>query len=246
MSEPDRPPLDPRVYDLIELTLYKADQRHWDQLAPMQVAPVVGFPKSLPPPKLRALLLNRLEVYAGELFKLEADQYSEFKNRAEYPAWLSRLADRVIARVFSRVEILERANKPATLAYHGLTDDEVRASLSKELWEIGTYYTWKDSSPQVPAEAANTQPRVELSPRIETSPKLSERIALFDSYRSSFPDAGIMDICWAAKQHYREWARWLKDELKDGSKPDRAFRFVLSAGKTPSELRREQRPKGWK
>lgn len=169
MSEPDRPPLDPRVYDLIELTLYKADQRHWEQLEPMQVAPLTGPPKSLPAPRLRAMLLNRLEVYAGDLFKLEADQYGEFKNRADYPAWLSRLADRVIARVFSRIEILERANEPSTLAYHGLTDDEIRADLSKMLWDIGNYYTWQDSGPQVPAQS--------VQPMASTTAPQSEALA---------------------------------------------------------------------
>jgi hypothetical protein len=74
----------------------------------------------------------------------------------------------------------------------------------------------------------------------------SNRKALFDSYRVAVPGAGIMDICWAAEQHYREWARWLKGELKDGSKPDRAFRHVLASGKDPKKLRREIRPKDYK
>jgi hypothetical protein len=72
------------------------------------------------------------------------------------------------------------------------------------------------------------------------------RKELVVAYRAAFPEAGIMDICWAAKQHYREWSRWLKDQLKDDSRPDRAFRRVLSSGKRPQEMRREPRPKGWK
>ena len=165
MSESDRPPLDPRVYDLIELSLYGADQRHWDQLAPMQVTPQQGPPTSLPAPKLRVMLLNRLEVYAGDLFKLEADQYSEFKSRADFPAYLSRLGDRVIARVFKTIEILERANSPATLAYHGLTDDEIRADLKRMLWDMGNYYIWQDVGSQ-----ASTQTVQSVTPTTAQQP----------------------------------------------------------------------------
>ena len=86
---------------------------------------------------------------------------------------------------------------------------------------------------QTPSSTANaTQPR--------------DRKALVAAYRAAFPEAGIMDICWAAKQHYREWTRWLNGQLKDGSRPDRAFRLILCSGKNAKQLRREPRPKGWK
>jgi len=39
--------------------------------------------------------------------------------------------------------------------------------------------------------------------------KPSSRKALRDSYLEIFPGAKILDICWAAKQHYREWKRWI-------------------------------------
>jgi hypothetical protein len=74
----------------------------------------------------------------------------------------------------------------------------------------------------------------------------TERIALRDSYRASFPDSGILDICFAARQHYREWTRWLKGELKNGSKPDRQFCSVLNSGRDAKGLRKEIRPKNWK
>jgi hypothetical protein len=183
------------------------------------------------------------------LFRLEADQYTEYKSKAEYPAWLSKLADRVIERVFNRIEILERANEPATLTYHGLTDDEIRAGLSGMLREVVNSYVWKSAGPQVRAEAPQIQSAkiVEVpTSDAESSPKPTQREELRDSYRANFPDAGIMDICWAAKQYYREWTRWLKNEVKDGSKPDRAFRHVLLSGKDAKTLRREIRPKNWK
>jgi hypothetical protein len=70
---------------------------------------------------------------------------------------------------------------------------------------------------------------------------------LRDSYLAAFPEKiMILDICWAAKQRYREWTRWISGDLKDGSKPDRAFRAVLTSGKRPEQYRTELRPKGWK
>ena len=122
------------------------------------------MPKSLPPPKLRIILLSRLEVYAGDLFKLEADNYSEYKSKAEYPAWLSRLMDRVIARVFNTIQILERAKEPATLAYHGVTDDEVRADLRLFLLEVANTYIWDRPSPQVLTEAAQPAAQASVQP----------------------------------------------------------------------------------
>lgn len=76
----------------------------------------------------------------------------------------------------------------------------------------------------------------------------TERKALSDAYFDGFPEKVlVLDMCWAAKQRYREWMRWLGGTLKAGSKPDRAFRAVLTSGKRPKEYRLgEARPKGWK
>src|SRR5205814_1093351 len=75
----------------------------------------------------------------------------------------------------------------------------------------------------------------------------SEREAIRASYFASFPEKiTILDVCWAAKQRYREWIRWTGGELKNGSKPDMAFRAVLLSGKRPEEYRADPRPKGWK
>ena len=78
------------------------------------------------------------------------------------------------------------------------------------------------------------------------APKVANRKALRDAYLGQLPGVKILDICWAAKQRYREWKRWLKRELKDDSTPDRAFREVLTSGKRPAELRDAPRPSGWK
>jgi hypothetical protein len=75
-----------------------------------------------------------------------------------------------------------------------------------------------------------------------------DRKALSEAYFAAFPTALILDVCWAAEQRYSEWKRWLRydPKAKDGSKPDRAFRAILTSGKTPFEYRKQPRPNGWK
>jgi hypothetical protein len=71
------------------------------------------------------------------------------------------------------------------------------------------------------------------------------REALAKAYRATYPDAKIRDICWAAGQHYREWRRWLGGTIRDGLKPDRAFRQLLSSSKSPIEFNPKPRPPKW-
>ena len=69
---------------------------------------------------------------------------------------------------------------------------------------------------------------------------------LRDSFFARFPNEKILDVCWAAGQHYSEWKRWLRRAVKDGSAPDRAFRAILTSGKASREYRKQPRPDGWK
>jgi hypothetical protein len=73
-----------------------------------------------------------------------------------------------------------------------------------------------------------------------------DRQQLKKSYLEAFRPVMLLDICWAARQHYSEWKRWLRYAVKDDSAPDRAFRSILTSGKSPSEYRKEPRPDGWK
>ncbi|MFZ0301354.1 MAG: hypothetical protein WAL75_01660 [Terracidiphilus sp.] len=71
---------------------------------------------------------------------------------------------------------------------------------------------------------------------------LTQRIALRNAYRAAFPDVKIADIIWAAKQTRREWTRWISGEAKDGLRPDRSFKHVLTSGKTPEQIMGKPRP----
>jgi len=90
-------------------------------------------------------------------------------------------------------------------------------------------------------------PDIDDSPETEQTDNPVEPKVLRDRYLASFPQEKILirDICWAARQHYREWKRWLAGELKPSSTPDLAFRKVLTSGKLPSEFNKKPRPSGW-
>jgi hypothetical protein len=100
--------------------------------------------------------------------------------------------------------------------------------------------TIKDHLAQRPETTTN-----EAAIAVPPSPDGTDRIALRKGYFAKFPEVKILDICWAAGQHYREWKRWLKNELANGTVPDLAFRRVLSSDKRPEELKNKPRPSGW-
>jgi hypothetical protein len=77
-------------------------------------------------------------------------------------------------------------------------------------------------------------------------PDGNDRGTLKKAYLAKFPEVLILDICWAAGQHYSEWKRWLRNAVEDGSAPDHAFRAILISEKMPGEYRNQPRPKGWK
>ena len=84
-------------------------------------------------------------------------------------------------------------------------------------------------------------------PKTVSPEKPPSRRKLADLYFAQFPDENIriLDVCWAVGQHYREWKRWLKNEVKDGSTPDLAFRRLLTSGKKPLEFNKKPRPAKW-
>lgn len=64
--------------------------------------------------------------------------------------------------------------------------------------------------------------------KVRQAAQSADRKELRDTYLTQFDsDIKILDICWAAGQRYSEWKRWLRNAVKDGSAPDRAFRAHL-------------------
>ncbi len=79
----------------------------------------------------------------------------------------------------------------------------------------------------------------------QASPQIPPR-ELYKQYRVRFPNEMVLDICWAADQHYSELKRWLRELHGVGSKPDRCFRALLTSGQSPCVYRPEPRPSKWK
>jgi len=103
--------------------------------------------------------------------------------------------------------------------------------------------TPQPESTPVPKPTENAESKI--SQAVSDSPL--DPKALRDRYLANFPDEKIKirDLCWAVRQHRREWTRWLAEKLKDGSTPDLAFRRILTSGKRPREFDKTPRPKGW-
>ena len=242
MSDPEKPPLDPRVYEQIEMQLHQIDRRHWPWIAAMRV------PRSIPPdepvpPQTPHHLLNQLQWYASMLLKTEADQYEQFRHDERYQEWLSKLSERILDRVIKTADRIEDANLDQTLLHHGVTKLQIILAVRGILHELTHPYAGGIARIPTHAELVVAQEPVPTEAAAE-APQ-NDREALRDLYLAAFPDAKIRDICWAAQQHYREWRRWLKGEIREGLKPDRAFRRILNSGKSPEDLVRKPRPPKW-
>jgi hypothetical protein len=255
MNDPERPPLDAITWEQIHQLQHQIDQRNWKLIDEFRIPRFI--PPNVPVPPLRPQhFLRLIRSYAAELFKAEADQYDPLLKERSYPAWIARLEERIKKHVLESVEKIQSAETDSGLLAHGVDHHVMVNEVRSALLECGNAYRWMVPGSGVSDQAIKSaRAALELftgepTPAPTASkidrPNPSERKATFDAYRSAFPSVGIMDICWAAEQHYREWARWLKGELKDDSRPDRAFRHVLTGGKDAREIRKVQRPKGWK
>ncbi len=178
MSELDRPPLPAIMYELIEDQLRKIDERHEQSLMAFSVNPAVA-PGKRAPAKQPRKLMNALEVYAGNLFVAEVAQYGEFKRDEFYSRWLIRLKDRIIARIFETIALVEQ-RPDVQLSYHGLTDDEVRSGLNSLLMRAANEYSWKAAQ----ESQALPQPDQSATAPNPTGPPLSGQLrALQDEAR---------------------------------------------------------------
>jgi hypothetical protein len=140
MSEPGRPPLHPLTYETVDLLIHQADQTYWPQITAMRVRRY--YPPDTPvPPPTPELLLNKLLQYASVLFKVEADQYEQLRSGGHYPDWLSRLTDRVVAKVVRAIGQLNDGDSDALLLdYHGLRIPKIEQELKEFLKGIAYQY----------------------------------------------------------------------------------------------------------
>lgn len=143
--------------------------------------------------------------------------------------------------------------------YERDTREYTQADGSGTSWEFGTVKEICRASAhlcdelELAAMVTSAHPEINLRrarQSVQASPPLATQDdpqTLVSNYHKSFPEKiMILDICWAAKQRYREWTRWIGGDLKPTSKAAMAFRAVLTSGMRPEQYRPEPRPKGWK
>lgn len=254
MIDPDkRPPLSVTVQEQIESEQKALHDKYWPQILELTV-PVNFFTgvsgnRSSPPIRQQRKLFRILESYATTLFDTEARHYPLHHNNMEQ--WLLALGQETFNIIIARLSFSD-------LNYHA-SDAEIKVTIMEAIRVRTNAYLSSVLGP-VPLEPlaeSGAQKVQEIVPtaKKEATTKAQKlmpeatkenRKALRDAYLSRFPEAFIVDICWAAKQHQREWRRWIRGEAKDGSRPDRCFRAVLSSKKRPGDYRTEARPKDWK
>jgi len=159
------------------------------------------------------------------------------RNEANFKKATAALS--VYRREFSRIDIPERK-------FREIMREEIEsASYSLELSDVQRRFL--ENKFFFPEENT-TQPRTSTIPHVSSAieTKLGPK-ALRDSYLAGFPYEKIilLDLCWAAGQHYREWKRWIAGQVKDGSTADLSFRRILTSGKRPREYKTKPRPSGW-
>jgi hypothetical protein len=240
MKDSDRPDLGLEIYEQIEVAQNEIEKSYWEKLKPLAVTDTQSLlltidPTTAPPIPKRPIYLQRLLTsYACDLFDAEASKYP---NDPRLKVWLSNLAGRVSTKV-------DESIKAFGLKYHDV-DGEIDEAIYEAIWKsVDQRLHILTSIPKGISHGAANSSVAKGAP--QGSAKESRK-AMYDAYLSRFPEKiYVLDICWAARQRHREWRRWLSGKLKDGSKPDKDFRAVLTSNKRPQEHRKETRDKQWK
>ena len=110
MDIPDKPLLDPYIWELIELDLHKVDKSWWTTFSAMAVSVSLSFlgfkeDSGPPPPKQPIQLKMYLNSYASELFNEEFRYYPNDPDCSTH--WAQKLAERVEARIIQRIGEIE-------------------------------------------------------------------------------------------------------------------------------------------
>lgn len=227
MDSFERPPLPALVSEQIRDAAYRIDQRYWPLIIEFRVPNFI--PPDVPVPTQRPLQFLAVFVsYAKELFEAEAKHYEPFRSDERYTTWLCRISNRISVHLQDVFWKLHKADPKAGLLYQGVSNLRMDADVQRAMSALIEQYTAGQQLAE-PNKATGTQ----------------DRKAIVDAYFAKFPDVKILDVCWAASQHYREWKRWLRNEIKDGLLPDTALRHVLLSGKRPEQIRKQTRPPKW-
>ncbi|WP_158820016.1 hypothetical protein [Granulicella sp. S156] len=183
------------------------------------------------------LLTKELLEGPVRLLILEAAMEGKWFDRYSYEPTELYAFDETNAFVGGRPDIFPGYPGPH-IAWHTFTENTHSEFFNMKIFEWGTAY-W--NSRLLDSKAANQEARPRQSLEV-LSPK-----ALAAAYFANFPDERIiiLDLCWSAGQHYREWKRWLAGTLKAGATADLAFRRTLGTMKRPHEIRNQPRPKGY-
>lgn len=167
MNELYRPPLDPIIIEQIDLLLYRVDEEYWPKIAEFLVPRFIPPAIPVPPPR-KLQFLQKLQEYAEALFKTEADDYETVRDDGRYPAWLSKLSERVFMRVRQGMNKVEEGNPQAILGFHGATSLDIDAALQKTLTGLVNQYTWRDAGPHpqdAPATSTTAPPKTQPTAR---------------------------------------------------------------------------------
>jgi len=197
-------------------------------------------PPRLPPLSLEALnRVEQIERHISAAVGLCNDPASLRANEQRANRILRTYAVELLDAQFGYYDALP--------GYHSGWDAEIAKITLEDM--LRSFPLFMSSEPYRPELVRTINDYIEARferPKVEPEePKQASRKELREAYLAAFPEVKILDICWAADQRYREWKRWLKNEVKDGSMPDLAFRRVLMSGKRPQELKTRPRPAGW-
>ena len=181
-----RPPLHSISCEQIDQLLHHMDQQHWPNIIAMRIKRHYPLDVPVPSPAPETLMGN-IRRYASMLYKTEADQYEQFRSDGRYPAWLLRLAERVIGRVLAALERLDEADPDALLlGFHGLTKPDIEKELKTFLWEIGRQYEQGTAPSQ---RKIATPPPPPLPPEIQA--QMTGTLKYDDSVAAAYTAMGV-------------------------------------------------------
>jgi hypothetical protein len=230
----ERPPLHPIIKESIDQLWHRLDQTHWPNITAMRVKKY--YPPDTPvPPPAPETLLGQIRGYANMLFKVEADQYGEFRNHEQYQRWLAHLAERVVLKVMTALERLDEGDPDALLlSYHGLSKSDVEEQMREAMFAMASAYA-PGVSGFVKAPARPPLPLERDPIQVADLSKVQRRAKLLEEYKAATNNTSNKRIYEAKNSgvHKPEFYRWINGELPSGSSTAMNFERFLQAKRPP-------------